>query len=123
MNSEFGKGLSHQHRGYSVAAPDVGDAGTAFELGNDPLQCWKPLADEMVLIAGTEKPRDGTEQARRLVAPGDAATVFESRLHLVLVAGKGDHGVERADHVDRLSSIANTMACSGGNVNFCVAGS
>src|SRR6516165_10019857 len=92
--------LSHKGRGYSVAAPDVGDAGTAFELGNHPLQCRKPLADEMVLIAGTEEPRDGTEQTRRLVAPGDAATLLKSGLHLVLVAGEGDHGVERADHVD-----------------------
>src|SRR6516164_9843439 len=61
--NEFGirESLSHKGCGYSVAAPDVGNAGTAFELGKDPLHCRKPLADEMVLIAGAEEPRDSTE--------------------------------------------------------------
>src|SRR6516225_5457556 len=92
--------LCHKCRGYSVAAPDVGDARTAFEFGNDSLQCRKPLANEMVMIAGAEEPRDGTEQARRLVAPSDATTLLERWLHFLLVAGEGDHGVERTDHVD-----------------------
>src|ERR1051325_780887 len=44
--------LSHQHRGYAVPAPHIGDTSTAFEFRNHTIQSRKPIGDKVVLIAG-----------------------------------------------------------------------
>ena len=45
------KGVCHQGRGRTVAAPDVGDFGAGVELGLDTVESREPAADQMVSLS------------------------------------------------------------------------
>jgi len=66
---------------------------------------------------------DRTRRSASLIAPGHPATRPERRLDLLPVFEHCRHHIERPKHADGLSSMAKTMACSGGSVKLCVAGS
>lgn len=106
-----------------MTASDISDATATFKLGDHPVESRQPFADDVVLVAGPEEPGDGAEHAGALIAPCHTTAVLESGLDFFKVGMDRCHTAERANHVDRLSSTAKTIACSGGNVNFLVAGS
>src|SRR6516162_1271503 len=84
-----------------MAASDISDASAAFQLRHHPVECRQPIADQIVLIAGAEKPSSRAEQTGALVAPRDATAVLERGLDFFQVGLDRRHSAERANHGDR----------------------
>jgi len=95
-----GEGLGHQHGGPAVSAPDIGDFGAALQLFDEAVERRKPVAHQIVVVAGAEKARDRAKETARVIAPRHAGAGREHRLDLILALGHPCHQVERPHHVD-----------------------
>ena len=54
-----------------MAAADIGDLGAPLQFGDDAVERREPVADQIIVVAGAEKPRHRAEQAAGLIAPAD----------------------------------------------------
>ena len=79
----------------------IGYSAAALELFDDTVERRKPVAHQIVVVAGAEEACHRTEEATRLLAPGHPGTRLELRLDLFPVFEHCHHHIERADHGDR----------------------
>ena len=100
-----------------MPASDVGHLRPLLEFADDAIERRQPILHKRIDVTRAEQPRDGTEHAAGLIAPGDAPTGFEGGLHFRLVLGHRSCGIERADQIDRAVGFAKTKDCSGVSEN------
>src|SRR5271154_2802192 len=83
-----------------MAAADIGDLGTAFELLLHSIQSRNPLGDQVGAVAGPEESLGPAEQAVIVLVPTHALAAAKGVDNLILVGVQGRDRVVDAEDVE-----------------------